>query len=139
MTLLEGKILLEQKLLVVRELHEGPEGQGGNTLVSKIASSIPTVIKHGHLYDERAIKGVLQPLSEMEGNEMPKVQCLGGRPPTRVQVEFLPRLVQVQQLVQVSMREKDASPQEPVHFFARNTLHALDEVFAETLGTKSVD
>mmetsp|Transcript_19534 Transcript_19534/g.36410 ORF Transcript_19534/g.36410 Transcript_19534/m.36410 type:complete len:307 (-) Transcript_19534:576-1496(-) len=81
----------------------------------------------GQLNHQRTVKGVLQPLREVKGNGVTKMQCFAAGPSASVEVKLLAFLIHVQQLLQVAMREEDVTSQEAVSLVAGDSLHALNE------------
>jgi len=58
---------------------------------------------------QRALKHVLQVLGEVEGNQVAQVQRLGGGAAASIQIHRLLLLVQIEDLVEVAVREEDAA------------------------------
>mmetsp|Transcript_5657 Transcript_5657/g.22337 ORF Transcript_5657/g.22337 Transcript_5657/m.22337 type:complete len:276 (-) Transcript_5657:172-999(-) len=73
---------------------------------------------------QRHLERVLQPLGELEGDEVAHVQRLRARAAAGVQVEGLALLVRVQNLVELAVREEDAPPEEGVRPDTGEPLHA---------------
>ena len=83
MALLQLQVFLEKKLLVVRELNY-----------------------------EGAVEHFLEPFGEVEGYHVSEVQRLATWTATSVEVKLGPLFVEIEDEVQVSMREKYTSPKE---------------------------
>ena len=62
----------------------------------------PTTTTNAHLDDQRRVEGVLEPLGELEGDEVAEVERLGGGPAPGVEVEALAGLKGVEELDEVA-------------------------------------
>ena len=92
---LQLQVILEQKLLVV-----------------------------GQLDNQWAVEGILQPLGEVERNQVTQMQGFAGRAATSVQIELLALLVHIKDSIQISVGKEDSTAQKAMHFLACNALHA---------------
>lgn len=111
----------------------GPSLPAGATGPLSLSSACHALLVVRELDDERDVEGLLEPLRELEGDEVPEVQRLGRRAAPRVQVERLAPLVCVEQRREVAMREEEAAPQEAVRAAARQALHASDRLVRDAL------
>jgi hypothetical protein len=87
------------------------------------------------IYYSWKLHAYLQPLGEVERDEMPQVEALGGGPPPGVEVKLLPLLVRGDDLVQLAVREEHPAAQERVRLAPRDVesggtkLHGVDQLY----------
>jgi len=81
----------------------------------------------GDLNDEGHVEDALQPLSEDEGDAMAHVKCVSRWTTTRVQVEGLAVFVCIEDLLDVSLAEEDATSDKPMGLFPNSSFQSLNE------------
>lgn len=110
----------------------------------------------GQLNDERAVKDVLEPLCENEGNCVADVHAVARRPTACIQIERLPFLVPVQDLIEFSasqgkkstrkvreenepVREEGTTPQETMGPPSGQLLETLEQSSVYSFRSKLVN
>ena len=93
----------------------------------------------GELDHERHLERFLQPLGEVERDEVTEVERLGGWSASGVQIELLALLVRGDDLVEFAMGEEHASAEEGMRAASRGLLDALDEGVVDGGASEVVD
>lgn len=103
LALLELEVELEQELLVVCERTVSQCGVRRTQIIESREEGDRPGGLTGELDDERAVKDVLEPLGEDEGDGVPQVHAVARRAPAGVQVERLLLLVPVKNQVKLAV------------------------------------
>ena len=93
----------------------------------------------GELDDEGHLESLLEPLGEVEGDEVAEVQGLRRRSAAGVEVKLLPVLVRGDDLVELAMGEEHAAAEEGMRAAARRLFDAGDERVVDGGASKLVD
>jgi len=82
---------------------------------------------------QRDFERLLQPLREVERDEVAEVQTLRRRPAAGVQVKLFTLLVRGDDLIELAVREEHAAAQERVRLASRDCLDAFDQALVNHL------